>query len=291
MTIDILQAFMKDPPELDFIWPGFLAGTVGALVAPGATGKSFWALEAAMSVASSVVSGDIAGIKPQNSGRVLYLAGEDPESAIIRRIFSLGQYLNAEARESIAKNLELVPIMGSRFDIMDAKQLGYLIKLGTGMRLIILDTLSRIHHLDENSNGDMARLISTLEHIAAETGASVLYVHHVSKGSAWAGLTDQQQAARGASVLVDNVRWCGYMARMTKEEAEKLSKRDDHHPIGQRFDNFVRFGVSKQNHGKRIPDRWYERDNDGVLLPANLVGMQSEIQEDKKKGSGNRDEV
>lgn len=42
MAINIMKAFQQEPPQLDFIWPGFLAGTVGALVAPGATGKSFW---------------------------------------------------------------------------------------------------------------------------------------------------------------------------------------------------------------------------------------------------------
>ncbi len=60
MAIDVLAAFECEPPVLDFIWPGFLAGTVGALVAPGATGKSFWALEAAMSIACSVAGGDLA---------------------------------------------------------------------------------------------------------------------------------------------------------------------------------------------------------------------------------------
>lgn len=289
MGIDLLQAFEKEPPKLDFIWSGFLAGTVGALVAPGATGKSFWAFEAAMSVACSGVGGDILGIKPQKSGRVLYIAGEDPESALIRRLYVLGQYLNADARASIAENLELIPIMGSRFDIMNAKQLESVIKMGTGTRLIILDTLSRIHHLDENSNGDMARLISTLEHISAETGTAVLYLHHVSKSSAWAGATDQQQAARGASVLVDNVRWCGYMARMTKDEAEKLSDRGDRQAIGQKYDNYVRFGVSKQNHGMRMQDRWFKRAEGGVLLPVDRMETQLETRGGKKKG--NRNEI
>lgn len=32
MALDIMAAFTNEPPELDFIWPGFLAGTVGALV-------------------------------------------------------------------------------------------------------------------------------------------------------------------------------------------------------------------------------------------------------------------
>ncbi|MCP6060396.1 helicase RepA family protein, partial [Klebsiella pneumoniae] len=78
------------------------------------------------------------------------------------------------------------------------------------------------------------RLVATLEHIAASTGASVLYLHHVSKGSAREGQTDQQQAARGASALIDNARWCGYVARMTEAEAERLSDRIyDRQPIGE----------------------------------------------------------
>jgi len=81
------------------------------------------------------------------------------------------------------------------------------------------------------------------------------------------------------------------MARMTKDEAEKLSARDDQRTIGQRYDDFVRFGVSKQNHGMRILDRWYKRDKNGVLLPVNLIKTQPEIREDKKKGNGNRNEI
>ncbi|WP_223943080.1 AAA family ATPase, partial [Aeromonas caviae] len=42
---------------------------------------------------------------------------------------------------------------------------------------------------DVFQRGDMARLVATLEHIAASTGASVLYLHHVSKGSAREGQT------------------------------------------------------------------------------------------------------
>jgi hypothetical protein len=78
MSLDIMTAFENDPPELDFVLPGYLTGTVGALVAPGATGKSFFALEAAMSIACSVAGGDLLGLQPPRSGRVVYLAGEEP---------------------------------------------------------------------------------------------------------------------------------------------------------------------------------------------------------------------
>ena len=53
MRLDILDALENAPPSLDFIWNGFVAGTVGALVAPGGAGKSFRALQFAMSVAAN----------------------------------------------------------------------------------------------------------------------------------------------------------------------------------------------------------------------------------------------
>ena len=76
--IDLRAAFENEPPALDFIWPGFLAGTVGALVAPGATGKSFWALEAAMAIACSVAGGDLLRLSPAGTGRV----GNPPAKAL-----------------------------------------------------------------------------------------------------------------------------------------------------------------------------------------------------------------
>jgi regulatory protein RepA len=286
VAIDVLAAFESEPPVLDFIWPGFLAGTVGALVAPGATGKSFWALEAAMSIACSVAGGDLVGLAPTHTGRVVYLAGEDPPPALVRRIYAIGQHLGHAARQAIAENLALEPIMGKRLNIMDETHLRRVIEYSAGARLIVLDTLSRIHALDENSNGNMAHLVAVLEQVAATTGASVLYLHHVSKGSAREGQTDQQQAARGASALVDNARWCGYVARMTQDEAKRFSDRaHDRQPIGdERRGYFVRFGVSKQNYDATPLDRWYMRHAGGVLMPVELY----EINRNEEKGRDSR---
>lgn len=284
MIIDLKAAFENEPPELDFIWPGFLASTVGALVAPGATGKSFWALEAAMSVAcgasveSRAVGGDLVGLAPAQAGRVIYFAGEDPEPALVCRVHAIGKHLSVRARIAIAENLTIEAIMGKRLNVMDREHLARVIRFCGNARLIVFDTLSRIHCLDENSNGDMAQLVATLDHVAASTGASVLYLHHVSKGSAREGLTDQQQAARGASALIDNARWCGFVAKMTEDEASSLSDRSfDRQPIDKdrrRF--FVRFGVSKQNYSTAPIDRWYMQHTGGVLLPVELVEAKKE---------------
>ena len=278
MAIDLRAAFENEPPTLDFIWPGFLAGTVGALVAPGATGKSFWALEAAMAIACSVAGGDLVGLAPARAGRVVYFAGEDPEVALVRRIHAIGQHLNQQAREAIAKNLILESIMGKRLNVMDDRHLVRITEFCEGARLIVLDTLSRIHDRDENSNSDMSRVVATLEHVATNTGASVLYLHHVSKGSAREGQTYQQQAARGASALIDNARWCGFVAKMTEEQAKILSDRSyDRQPIGNdQRGFFVRFGVSKQNYDATPLDQWYKRHDGGVLVPVELAAVTKE---------------
>lgn len=78
------------------------------------------------------------------------------------------------------------------------------------------------------------------------------------------GAGDQQQASRGSSVLVDNIRWQSYLSSMTSAEAEEWGVDDDQ----RRF--FVRFGVSKANYGAPFADRWFRRHDGGVLKPAVL---------------------
>lgn len=278
-TLDLMAAFQQPPPRLDFVWPGFLAGTVGALVAPGSTGKSFWALQAAMSIACSVPGGDVANLKPFRSGRVVYFAGEDPGAALVQRVHAIGKYLNHSARKAIAANLIIEPMLGKQLNVMHEAHLRSVIAYSSGARLIVLDTLGRVHNLDENSNSHMAQVVAKLEVIAASSGASVLYLHHVGKSSAREGQTDQQQAARGASALIDNARWCGFVAKMTEEEAARL--RDpacDQQPIGNnRRGFFVRFGVSKQNYSVTPQDQWYERREGGVLVPVELTKLPTRI--------------
>ncbi len=272
MAINIMEAFQQEPPELDFVWPGFLAGTVGALVAPGATGKSFWALQAAMAVACGLPEGDLLGLHPPHSGRVVYLAAEDPEPVLVRRLHAIGQHLNQAAREAIAERLAIEPIMGKRLDVMNEAHLRRVIDYGADARLIVLDTLSRIHGLDENSNSDMAQLVSALEYIADRTGAAVLFLHHTNKTSALQGQGDLQQAARGASALVDNARWAGFVAKMTEDEAKRHSTGTHGRPItSEQRGYFVRFGVSKHNYAEPMPEQWYERRDGGVLLPIELL--------------------
>lgn len=270
MAIDIMAAFTQEPPVLDFVLPGFLAGTVGALVAPGSTGKSFWALEMAMSVACGWKEGNLLGIDAK-AGDVVYLAGEDPDIALQMRINRIGQHLGQEARQSIADHLAIESVVGKRFDVMTERHSDRLIEYSKGKRLIVLDTLSRVHQLDENSNSAMAQLISQLEYIAKNTGAAILFLHHVSKNASREKSGDQQTAARGASSLIDNSRWGAFLSKMSTEEAGTWGVSDSQRPY------FLRFGISKQNYAEPFEDVWLKRVDGGVLLPAqdDLMALRS----------------
>lgn len=270
--IDLAAAFASAPAPLDFVLPGFLSGTVGALFSPGATGKSFLTLEAAMCIACDAAGGDLLQLGLEHHGRVVYFAAEDPRDVLLHRLYAIGQYLPPAARQQIAENLDLEAVLGRRLDLMDERHQQRIIEYCAGARLIVFDTISRMHRLDENSNGDMAQLLQALEYIAAKTGAGGLFLHHVSKSSARDGQADQQHAARGASVLTDNARWGAALSRMSDDEADAWSDSTDGAPIGaEQRGYYVRLSIPKNNYGGVEQDRWFRRERGGVLVPATLI--------------------
>ena len=103
-----------------------------------------------------------------------------------------------------------------------------------------------------------------MEAIATDTGCSIVFLHHASKSAAMNGASDQQQASRGSSVLVDNARWQSFLSVMTRAEAKDWGIND-----GQRG-YFVRYGVSKENYGPPVSERWFRRNEGGILKPAVL---------------------
>jgi hypothetical protein len=270
MLIDILSLRNKEIKEIDMVWNGFRAGTVGALISPGGTGKSYWALEAAMAVACPAA--DLLNICPPHSGRVLYFAVEDDRDEIEYRMQHMIRDLPQEVVETVAENMYIDVKYGERMDILRESHLDAILEWCADIepRLIVFDTLSRIHTASENSNEEMAHLISTFEYITRQTHAAVIFVHHTSKFAALNGQVDAQQSARGASALIDNVRYCAYLQSMTPEEARKWC--DCHgEPIGEENrKKYVRFGVSKLNHGETPPHVWYRRSLGGVLVPVEL---------------------
>lgn len=261
MALDLLLAFKEPPPPLDYVLPNMVAGTVGALVSPGGAGKSMLALQLAAQIAGGP---DLLDLGELPTGRVVYLPAEDPPPSIHQRLHALGAHLNAEQRQAVADGLLIEPLIGRCPNIMSLDWFTGLKRAAEGCRLMLLDTLRRFHIEEENASGPMSQVIGRMEAIAADTGCSIVFLHHASKGAATTGAGDQQQASRGSSVLVDNIRWQSYLSDMTQAEAEKYGVE------ARQRQYFVRYGVSKANYGVPFEERWFRRHDGGILKPAVL---------------------
>lgn len=271
--INIKDAFTQTPEPLDFVLPGMIAGTVGALIAPGGAGKSWFALEVAIALTGGP---DFLGIGINQTGDVLYLSAEDPELAITHRLHAVASHVHAVARshavshsdvadveQSIIAHLEIASLMGRAVDLKQKSWSDAIKEMAKGKRLVILDTLRRFHCSDENNGGEMASLLGILESIAGDTGASILFLHHVGKGSVLNGGGDIQQASRGSSVLTDNVRGGQInLVGMTETEAKTYGVADR--------GSYVRAVQSKVNFGCRSFDKWLKRIKGGLLKPVSL---------------------
>ena len=281
LAFNLEEVFNSELTELDFILPGLLKGTPALLIAPGATGKSFWSLQAAISIACGT---KVFGVNAERTGDVVYLSAEDPQDIVKNRLRAMATYLSPEERLRTAQNCYVIDIRGKRTDIMEDETATKIIAMCRGARLIIVDTLNRIHGLDENDNGAMARFINQIEHIAVETGAATLMCHHTSKMAHLEGRGSEQQSARGASALVDNTRFTGYVAKMTKNQSEELSLYENGRQIGDdNRDKYVQFGVAKQNYGEPVSNCWYRRQEGGVLIPVLLHKAKKEAKSDAKE--------
>ena len=276
--IDLAAAFAAPPPPLDFIWPGFLAGTVGVLSSPGGSGKSLWALEALCAV-SGGRGADLLDLRPTASGRGVYLCLEDPYSILLYRLYGLSQQLDSASRARLTESCDVYPLRGlARLDLRDRRHRDSIARALDGVRIAVIDTLSRAHAGDENSNAEMALLLTGLEWICERTGCAILLLHHTRKGGPGES-REAQQAARGASALIDNARWGAQLMRMSETEAETMADAerslDPLQPcrIRERRGFYVRLDASKVNYGPPEEVRWYRREEGGVLVPARLEYM------------------
>ncbi len=155
----------------------FLVGAAGILGGAPKTGKSFFALELAVAVASGTpAAGRFAVGAP---GPVLLLAAEDPPAVVVQRLAAL-----ATAREHALATLPVDVIVESGWRLPDGLDRLAATVVHRQARLLILDPLIRVHRADENSAAEMAVVLDGLRTLARATDCAVLLVHHTRKAPA-----------------------------------------------------------------------------------------------------------
>lgn len=284
--LDLGSIFRNKPKPLSFVLPGLLKGTVGFLVGPGSSGKSYLALQTAITKAGGIDCYGLWGAyggdpKEIERGRVIYCSLEDPadeedgRGVLQHRIHDAGGFLRGDAEwDDVEENFDVMPLYGEGFSIVDLKDrvsahewFKRLVKFakGDGDRppacLIILDTFNRaIPGLDECSQSEMGPVMAMLERLCKEIGVAILIVHHVSKQAARGdGGMDTADASRGSNVLTSNSRFVSILRGMMKEDRKTLIVPEEDEG------RFALLKTPKANYKERMPGRWLRRGEGGVL--------------------------
>jgi hypothetical protein len=182
LTIDDLRR----QPEPQWLIEGFIhKGDVAVIYGPPSSGKSFLALDWALTLAAGV---PWLGKYAVASSPVIYMAGEGAPS-IFKRVDA---WMDARGvkhiptaffhlrplplREEAA--IEAVEQTLAAYDHND-----YLIpEDGLCPGMIVVDTLSQFFGGGDEITPDMTQFVSNMRRIAQSTGATVLIVHHTNKG-------------------------------------------------------------------------------------------------------------
>lgn len=276
-ALNISKALTDARPTLDLVLPGLPVGTVGNLVAPGATGKTQFLLQLAVSrcLGLSALGGLFPAAQPEN---VFFLAAEEQEIVMRQRLHDVTDSLveaglfpsrtRAEVVEELSQRLQLFPLTGQDVCILSdggyTEVLARIAKLAQGSRLVIADPLRRFHDGDENDSGAMTQLVQGFERIAMLTKGAVLLAHHTNKAATLSGQGETQQAARGSSALTDGVRWQANLTGMPVKTATELGLSADEAKF------LVRFDISKSNYGPPQAPTWLRRLPGGVLTKTTL---------------------
>ncbi|MEX3944814.1 helicase RepA family protein [Paraburkholderia sp. BR10937] len=222
LKLNIRHILTTPPPALDHVLPGLLAGTVGALIAPGGVGKTMLLTQIGCAIAAGlpILGGALTGSNPA-PGKVVLLLAEEPAGVVHHRLHGVAEQLkqsmalpsHEKLQDLLAHlegNLDIYPLSGhgSLVHFGDGKEeYGHLVALCKGARLVVFDPLRRFHDGDENDTATMTAIVNKFERLAHDTGAAVLIAHHANRMSMTTGGGEHAYASRGCTALTDGVRW------------------------------------------------------------------------------------
>lgn len=253
----------RPAPELDQIVPGWIAvGLTHVLAAPPKLGKTRLASSLEVAVASGT---DWLGIELGPPRKVLALHGEDTEAGAHRRFAPMLQRLRREQWARFEDNFFFRPGYGRDSVLVrrDPKtrhvvptDLFYQIHgfiAASGIELLVIDTLARIHGENELDRAAMTGVISVLEQLAIETSVAVYVLAHTTKGAAQAERLDQMDALSGSTGVSGAFRAIHMLSPMGVKESGRYCVQSDER------ERFVRLTCAGANDMPEPDPIWIDR--------------------------------
>jgi RecA-family ATPase len=251
---------------------------VGMLAAQGAGGKTWAAIQLALSVATGRPWLDTYSVN--EPGNVLLALGEEPEEEVRWRLFHAAQEMGLTEAEKALAATRLFPMALSGRQVAltlaadsateqqsSLPETPVAIALrqkleGRDWKLIIVDPLSRFAGPDvELDNAQATRFVQVLETFTKASGTpTVLFAHHTGKAARKdSDLGAAATAARGASGLTDAVRWQANLVPAKKLPEDIYAASEPRH---------LWLTVTKTNRAPEGADLRLVRGKHGVLRPA-----------------------
>ena len=174
---------------IDALWGRQAVGIIGG---EPKCGKSFLALDIAVSVAAGVPC--LRRFETDQCGPVLMFAAEDAGHIVRTRLKGIARAAGADFK---TLDIAVIDVPVLRLDHRsDRRRLEHTVQR-IRPRLVLLDPLVRLHGVDENAVADIAPILGFLRDLQRRFETAVLLVHHSRKS----GATRPGQALRGTSEL------------------------------------------------------------------------------------------
>ena len=222
-----IKDLMNMPPITWLVESLFTRHGFAVMYGPPGCGKTFVALDAALSVAAGR---DFHG-NPTHQGAVLYIAGEG--------VGGLGKRIKAWIEYRGAGNIEkelpfyILPTAVNMANPGDVEKLLATVdaleeRAGVKFSLVVIDTVARaLLGADENSATDMGKFIKACDTIKEHCEAAVIGIHHSGK--------DGGKGMRGSSALLGAVDTSIKVTKSANQITLRMEKQKDAEPSEDRF--------------------------------------------------------
>jgi RecA-family ATPase len=209
-------------PQIDYVFPGLTAGSVGMVVGQGSMGKSLLSLYLGVSMTCglSLNSTFWDFLTPGKSS--LFFA-EESDSILLERMHGLrrSEYLSEKDISTIESNLSVYSMAGEDMRLLATSNGSVVLgpffetfkSLCVGQRLVVIDSLTFLSDFDEKDSGKMLRLMQVLAKVAKQTNAAIIVLHHIAKDS-----SERCDWFENVNLISKPCRWQIDMRQPTKSE-------------------------------------------------------------------------
>jgi RecA-family ATPase len=205
---------MDGPMEIDWLVDGIVpCSTSGIMAGEPGVGKTWIVMDLVMAIATGSPWLD----KYETiESRVLVIDEENADILVRQRYHSLNWRYDSEKLENIhfliGESLDVTPLEHPRKGLADSTDYLRLWDLIDRYRydLVVVDSLTRFHHTDENDSSRMSAVFDGIKRITDKFKISFLFTHHFNKGRG-----HNNNRLRGSS---DILAFPDYVLRVQKDK-------------------------------------------------------------------------